>query len=83
MKKVYLVDVRVLAHFPQAATPDFWDQHWQIADLRRYLLANTGDSLFVPAVKRHLPVGGTVLEGGCGRGQLVHGLQSAVTGPSA
>jgi SAM-dependent methyltransferase len=73
--RVYLTDTQALAWFHRPATPDFWDGHWRIDDLRRYLLASTDDGLFIPTVRRHLPPGSTVLDGGCGRGQLVHALQ--------
>lgn len=75
MTKVYLSDRQALAFYQEKATAEFWDRHWQIDDLRRYLEASTDDGLFVPAVKRNLPPGSLVLEGGCGRGQIVHALQ--------
>jgi len=73
--KIYLSDKHALAFYQQKASPDFWDRHWQIADLRSLIRGTTNDGLFIPAVKRHLPSGSTVLEGGCGRGQLVYALQ--------
>jgi len=73
--KIYIRDLDALAFYKAPATPDFWDHHWQIEDLRKSILSCTSDSIFIPAVKRHLPLGSTILEGGCGRGQLVHALQ--------
>lgn len=57
-------------------TSEFWDKHWESEDLRTYIISCKTDAVFVPAVKWYLPAGSTVLEGGCGRGQLVHALQS-------
>jgi len=74
-KVVYLQDIDALAFYKAKATPDFWDHHWQIEDLRNSIISCTNDSTFIPSVKHHLPVGSTILEGGCGRGQLVHALQ--------
>lgn len=71
----YLADRSCLAWFQQPATPRFWDAHWQIVDLRSYLTVAASDGIFVPAVCRHLPQGSLVLEGGCGRGQLVRMLE--------
>jgi SAM-dependent methyltransferase len=73
--QIYLRDKYALAFYHQKASSDFWDRHWQIADLQAYIRSITDDGLFVPAVKRYLLAGSTVLEGGCGRGQLVHALQ--------
>ena len=74
-KVVYFQDIDALAFYKAQATPDFWDHHWQIEDLRNSIISCTYDSTFIPAVKSHLPTGSTVLEGGCGLGQLVHALQ--------
>lgn len=75
MSKIYLQNKKSLAYFNRKATPEFWDKHWEIENLRHYLTKSKGDSIFTPAVKQYLPQGATVLEGGCGRGQIVHGLQ--------
>ena len=73
--RIYLKDKQALAYFEKKATPEFWDKHWEIKNLRQYITNSKGDSIFTPAVKQYLSQGATVLEGGCGRGQIVHGLQ--------
>jgi SAM-dependent methyltransferase len=73
--QIYITDKQALAFYKQQASPDYWDQHWKIEDLQALIRGTTDDNLFIPAVKRHLPSKSTVLEGGCGRGQLVHALQ--------
>lgn len=74
-KVVYIQEIDALAFFNERATPNFWEHHWQIEGLRNFIISCTNDSTFIPAVKRHLPLGSNVVEGGCGRGQLVHALQ--------
>ncbi len=74
MEKIYLKDKKRLAIFGHKADPDYWDSHWEIADLAAYVRSHTSDGLFIPAVKKYLPPGASVLEGGCGRGQLVYAL---------
>jgi len=75
-QKVYfLPDKQALAYFQEKATPEFWDQRWlSISDLGNHLTNSKGDKHFIPAVRRYLPIGSTVLEGGCGLGHLVHAL---------
>jgi SAM-dependent methyltransferase len=73
--KIYLTDKQALAFFREKATAEFWDKHWCAADLQTLLRKSRNDRLFIPLVKKYLPKGSTVLEGGCGRGQIVSALQ--------
>lgn len=73
--RIYIKDKHALAYFDQQATPDFWDEHWELENLRAYILSQKSDKLFIPAVHSYLPIGSTLIEGGCGRGELVHALQ--------
>jgi SAM-dependent methyltransferase len=75
LSRVYLTDIHTLAYFQQAATPEFWDRQWQVGDLRTWLQTRRAEDLHIQAVKRYLPPGSIVLEGGCGRGQMVYALQ--------
>ena len=75
MSQIYLTDKGELAYYEKKATPQFWDQHWEIEDLRKHILSCTSDGLFLPFVKKYLPQGSRILEGGCGRGNLVNALQ--------
>ena len=74
MNKIYINDKNILAQFKEKATPEFWDEHWQIDDLRKYILNYKIDNIFIPEVLKYLAKGSTVLEGGCGRGQIVNAL---------
>lgn len=72
--RIYLSDKKVLAYYHQKATPDFWDKHWDKTELLLNIKTCTIDPYFIPMVKKFLPTGSLVLEGGCGIGHLVHAL---------
>lgn len=73
--QIYLPDKHALAYYREQATAEFWDRHWQTERLQAIVRGTIDDGLFISAVKRHLPAGAVVLEGGCGMGTLVHALQ--------
>ncbi len=73
--RMYLKNKRALAYFSQKASSEFWDTHWNTENLRNYILSHTSDGLFLPLIKKYLPTGSVILEGGCGQGQLVYALQ--------
>ncbi len=76
--KLYLKDKKALACFKERATADFWDKHWDIDNVafRNLILHDTSGSVVIPMVKKYLPAGSTILEGGCGRGQIVYALKN-------
>lgn len=73
--KIYLPDKQAIAFYHEKASPEFWDRHWRVDNLQAILRESQNDGLFIPVVKRYLPTGSTILEGGCGLGQIVHALQ--------
>jgi SAM-dependent methyltransferase len=73
--QIYLRDKHAIAFYREKATAEFWDKHWNTADLQTVLRNSRDDGLFVPLVKKYLPKESVVLEGGCGRGQIVSALQ--------
>lgn len=75
MYKYYLNDIGAIAEFSQAPTSDFWDSQWDHDSIRKYVLSQKSDNIFIPQVKRYLSKGSRVLEAGCGRGQLVNALK--------
>jgi SAM-dependent methyltransferase len=75
--RAYLTDLKCLAWFREAATADFWDRHWETEGVQGHLLRASGEGFFVRMVKRHLPRGSALVEGGCGRGQLIRALRLA------
>ncbi|MCL5011101.1 MAG: class I SAM-dependent methyltransferase [Patescibacteria group bacterium] len=58
------------------ATADFWDSHWQAGDFVGQVKAGKNNLLVKKASSRFLPKGARVLEGGCGLGQNVFGLEA-------
>jgi SAM-dependent methyltransferase len=75
MKKIYIKEKKQIAFFNMKATSSFWDNHWQIDNLKRSIISCQSDDNFIPLIKKYLPKGSTVLEGGCGNGQFVHALK--------
>ncbi|BBO88330.1 class I SAM-dependent methyltransferase [Desulfosarcina ovata] len=73
--RVYLEDRKALAYFGKSATPEFWDAHWDVENLRQRIVSCRTDALFIPLVLKYLPRSSRVLEGGCGLGGIVHALQ--------
>lgn len=64
-----------LIYLAEHATPDFWDRHWETADLRREITRKHHDFLILPITRDYLSRGSHVLEGGCGTGVHVYNLQ--------
>ena len=75
MKQIYLTDTQAIGYYGKKASPEFWDKHWKIDDLRKRILSCKWDGIFFPPLKRYLKSGSWILEGGCGRGRLVNALQ--------
>ncbi len=76
MTKYFDPDHNRLVFFAESATPEFWDRQWEDSKLRRYVESGRHDRFVYPVTKKYLPVGSTILEGGCGKGQFVYSLQS-------
>jgi SAM-dependent methyltransferase len=75
MKKIYIKERKNIAFYNTKATQNFWNNHWEIDKLERYIISCQSDEHFIPLIKKYLPKGSTVLEGGCGIGQFVHALK--------
>jgi SAM-dependent methyltransferase len=73
--QTYITDKHILAFHREKATADFWDQHWETSQLQSLIRKSIDDNRFLPFVKKYLPKASIVLEGGCGRGEIVHALQ--------
>jgi ubiquinone/menaquinone biosynthesis C-methylase UbiE len=67
-----LIDV----HCDPAAAQSFWDRHWDRVAGNRHLAAiHSPNSMVMRVTKRYLEPGAQILEGGCGLGQNVWGLE--------
>lgn len=73
-----------LACYFEQPADHYWDLHWQGQDGDiAMILKSHHDKIFVPLVRKYLRSGSRILEGGCGRGQIVAELADegfAVTG---
>lgn len=74
--KAYISDAQALAFYQQKANAEFWDGLWESKKIENIIRGTKDDGLYIPLVKKYLPKGSAVLEGGCGMGQLVYALQS-------
>ncbi len=68
-----------LVFVAQQTTADFWDRHWHHEDLKGHI--ESGRKIrFIPDITRRFLKPGPntkILEGGCGRGQIVYALSRA------
>lgn len=64
-----------LVYVQAAATPDFWDAHWESDQLKK--LIRRGHSFVVNQTRLFLAEGSWILEGGCGQANSVWGLHNA------
>ena len=70
--KVYIKEKRCLGIFGQKADSSFWDEHWEISNLRNYITSCRNNDFIMGPLKTYLPdEDGIILEGGCGRAQNV------------
>ncbi len=82
MKTYYDRENRRLVYFGKSASPDFWDSHWETKNLRESVEGGKNSRLVVKTLRKYIPdKKGQILEGGCGRGQVVycmhaHGYES-------
>lgn len=62
-----------LAFFDKKATPDFWDEHWDVSEFRNKIIAGKNDRFIIRTTSKYLAKG-KILEGGCGMGGKVFAL---------
>jgi len=71
-----------LVYLSEKATPDFWDEHWHSENYRESIERGRNSRLILNTLRKYIPdKRGRILEGGCGRGQVVycmhvHGYES-------
>ena len=64
-----------LVYISRQATPEFWDECWNDDQFRKTVTSVSPLSFVHKKTKEYLPLGASILEGGCGRGQYVYALQ--------
>jgi len=66
-----------LVFIARSATPDFWDEQWDIKDLERAIRSGSQERFVSKTTKRYLlpTADHRILEGGCGKGNFVYSLR--------
>ena len=44
--RIFLTDKNALAYFERKASPEYWDEHWEIDNLRERILGALPDDIF-------------------------------------
>lgn len=75
MKKYFDAPQRRLIYLDRSATPAFWDGYWAADACLREQVLGMGQTRVSRITERYLrPADGIILEGGCGRGEMVASL---------
>jgi len=78
-RRYYNSNKKALVYIQSSATPEMWDNHWNIGDgeKTKLTLSSSIDNFVSLVTQRYLsPQSGLILEGGCGTGQYVASLTS-------
>lgn len=71
--RLYDEENKRLVYIGEAATPDFWDSHWDVADYRQAIESARNNPLCLSTLRKYIPDReGLILEGGCGLGQILY-----------
>lgn len=63
-----------LIMYKQKADSEYWDSHWELDNFKERVKAGKNNRLVIKITKKYLPPSAKILEGGCGIGQNVYGL---------
>lgn len=73
MKRYYDNRNRRLVYIGESATPEFWASHWDTENLEEKIKRWKNDRFVLRTLRKYIPdKDGKILEGGCGRGQVVY-----------
>ncbi|MBU2540173.1 class I SAM-dependent methyltransferase [Patescibacteria group bacterium] len=73
--KFYDKDNKRLIVIEEKATNKFWDRHWEAKNFKKEIEKGKNSWFVKKNTNKFLKHGARVLEGGCGRGQIVYGLK--------
>jgi SAM-dependent methyltransferase len=82
MKIMYEKEKRRLVYAGESSSPDFWNSHWDLEDFRESIEREKNSRFILKILRKYVPdKKGRILEGGCGKGQVVycmhvHGYES-------
>lgn len=74
MNKFYDKKNRRLIIFQEKASSEFWDRHWQLGNFDKKVVKGKENKFIKKITNQFLFPGQKILEGGCGIGQNVYGL---------
>lgn len=73
MKVYYDTENTRLVYIEKSATPDFWDNYWETGKSRTSIERTRNEWFILKTLRKYIPDrSGLILEGGCGRGQVVY-----------
>jgi len=73
--KLYDRENKRLVVFEEKATNKFWDKHWEIGNFKKEVKSGKNNWFIKKITNNFLKPKAKILEGGCGRGQIVYGLK--------
>lgn len=74
--KYYDKDNKRIICVGEKATNIYWDSHWDYNDFKKRVESGKNSRFIKKNTEKFLPKGSKILEGGCGIGQYVYGLDS-------
>jgi SAM-dependent methyltransferase len=73
--RLYDKENKRLVYIGEAASPDFWDRHWDVADYKKSVERGRNNPLCLGTLRKYIPdKTGLILEGGCGLGHVVYAM---------
>lgn len=66
-----------LVYIGEKATPEFWDSHWDTESFKEAIERGKNNKFVLRMLRKYIPdKKGKILDGGCGRGQVVYCMQA-------
>lgn len=73
MERYYDKENKRLVYIGESATPDFWNSHWETENFKGMIERGKDNRFILRTLGKYFPdKSGSVLEGGCGSGQVVY-----------
>ena len=72
--KYYDMPNNRLVFIQDRAEEDFWERHWQKYDVEKVITSASSSRFLLGYIRKYLPSGARILEGGCGLGQHLYCL---------